>query len=356
MSCASLRLREEFVADAVCLDAAEGRTYLRLQDKRGWVSERLRHDFGRFCVEPSDRTRFPTDMGFGGECDSEDEQPTAALGSRGPARRSLGARPHPPQQRARLGGRKKVIVVERAQEESTSAKEVVAGEAASQARVRQRSPSRPRVYRSDTQLWPEALGAPRPIRTSLRAKLRRLERHFGVQVRDSEADIKEAIDRADGFARACDSSKALRAHAEALRKEVAKVQKEWAKAVEKLLATEAAADGSGGGEGVAEAPGSVIDVLPVQVRGNRLYCASLRLRDVGAAEGATSAAERGRHLGPLRNNASEAAQDAQQMRARLGDVDGKASGKRPPPEAEADGEKEDKRRRLSSAKAIRGGG
>merc|ERR1719195_155281 len=49
---AMLSPKEEFSADAVCIVASDGRTYVRLQDGRGWVSERLKADFNRFAVEP----------------------------------------------------------------------------------------------------------------------------------------------------------------------------------------------------------------------------------------------------------------------------------------------------------------
>lgn len=46
--------REEFVANAVCLVAEDGRAYLRLQDGTGWVCERSQNDFSRYAIEPAD--------------------------------------------------------------------------------------------------------------------------------------------------------------------------------------------------------------------------------------------------------------------------------------------------------------
>jgi hypothetical protein len=51
--------REEFVADAVCLVAEDGRAYLRLKDINGWVCERTRNDFCRYAVEPADLPSNP---------------------------------------------------------------------------------------------------------------------------------------------------------------------------------------------------------------------------------------------------------------------------------------------------------
>mmetsp|Transcript_97848 Transcript_97848/g.276805 ORF Transcript_97848/g.276805 Transcript_97848/m.276805 type:complete len:580 (-) Transcript_97848:184-1923(-) len=60
---ASMRAKEDFLADGVYVNLQEGRAYLRLCDGRGWVAERLRSDFARYAVIPSAEVPEATNQG-----------------------------------------------------------------------------------------------------------------------------------------------------------------------------------------------------------------------------------------------------------------------------------------------------
>jgi len=125
--------------------------------------------------------------------------------------------------------------------------------------------------------------------------------------------MKEAEHAADSFARKCESERALRAHADALRKEIVKLEQAWTRAIEEVLGK----DRDAGDTSVASDKPSVNGtILPVQVAGFRWFCASVRGgTHHGDIEEKCPAV---RHLGPLRPTTDEAAGDLQCMRAKLG--------------------------------------
>jgi len=159
------------------------------------------------------------------------------------------------------------------------------------------------VLRSDAELWPKSLGAPRPIRGEMRAALRRLSRFFFRKVKECEEDLQEVEARAEAYARACDGKKVLETHAETLRKEIAKIENEWKAAIEKDVA---AAPSLPAKKPPAEA-GRRTTVAPVQVLGETWHCAVVRAeQDDG--EGAKSIVQ---HFGPLRPDTAAASEDLQ---------------------------------------------
>merc|ERR1740130_154917 len=135
------------------------------------------------------------------------------------------------------------------------------------------------VLRSDVELWPKLLGAPKPIKGEMRAALRRLSRLYFRKVKECEEDLKEVEDRIESFGRACDGKKVMQGHADVLRKEIGKVEQEWKAAIEKDIAGLDAV--------AAPKPRSVavsgISVAPVQVLGEAWHCAVVRsVQDDGA--------------------------------------------------------------------------
>lgn len=305
-----LKVREEFAADAVCYNVAEGRAYLRIHG-RGWVCERRRHDFQRFAAEPADRTLLGGDVS---EADDQDDggacEPTVLERAR------LG-----------LGVDRKVLVVERSADEDASA--ACGSTDARFAETGGGSPAAARpaggaVYRSDCELWPRSLGKPSPIDSALRARLRFLYSFYGVRVRECEEDLRDATARADSFSRACEASKAMQAVADAVQKEATTVQDEWAKAVQAALAefgvnhTSAAAELEAGCDDVGGA------VAPVQVRGVRWYCARVAARKASGSAEEASIGEK--HLGPLRRLAAVAVADLHSMATAVGRAGGAEEG------------------------------
>mmetsp|Transcript_143953 Transcript_143953/g.254393 ORF Transcript_143953/g.254393 Transcript_143953/m.254393 type:complete len:667 (-) Transcript_143953:174-2174(-) len=284
MSVYMLQSREVFEADGVFNDPTDGRAYLRLTRGRGWVCERSRADFGRFLVEPL----------VGGYLTGGDE-----VGVYGQEEKPTMVR-----QRAAIG--KKVIAVERVNPDEVSA-EV----AAATKRTRERSVNPTLcIFRSDKELWPDELQPPRPIGSETRIELRRIYVSFGKRIEEGERDLKEVTERVDSYARTCPAQKELQKFAEQLRKENSKVQAEWLKAIEAALpdirktATSDALASSSGCNGRG-------GLFPVQVQGERWYCASI------PADGEEDDAGPNRHLGPLRKTAEAAAEDLQRMQAHL---------------------------------------
>jgi len=169
------------------------------------------------------------------------------------------------------------------------------------------------VFCSDKDLWPEELGAPRPISSVTRVKLRRLQRFFAVRAQECEEDAAEATSHADSFKKNVPSAKSLREHAEALHKEAKKLRKDWAAAVRQVLEGDSKASHEEQEKQQEEGKrqrqqGSI---MPVQVQGLRWYCACIRS---GQADGAATENEKVlRRLGPLRPTESEAVDDLRQL-------------------------------------------
>lgn len=277
-----LQNREVFEADGVFINPADGRAYLRLTRGRGWVCERSRLDFSRFIVEPLVAGSYS-----GGEVEAfEDEKPSML------------------RQRSATG--KKVIAVERTAPDEVSP-EVVA--ATKRTRERAAMPS-VCIFRSDKELWPEELQPPRPIGPEMRTELRRIYSSFGKRIEEGVRDLKEVTERSDSYNRACPAQKELQKFAEQLRKENEKVQAEWMKAIEAALPNIRDIATS---EPLASSSGSskVGSLFPVQVQGERWFCASI------PADGAEDDMGPNRHLGPLRKAAEAAAEDLRRMQAHL---------------------------------------
>jgi len=330
---AMIQSGDAFLADAVCFRVSEHRAYLRLADGRGWVCERSRADFRRNAVEPEDSA--------------------ARMNAKASAKR------------LKADGGGKVIVINRDTDGADGgdgledAKGKAAREAYAAARARLRST--PAIFRSDEELWPQALMPVQPIVATLRVRLRRLFCFHGRRVLESERDIKEANRRADSMGKAAAAGKALRDLADKLQKEVSKAKDDWADAVRKELKTDgitvgkAAASAKAAKVTVAESSASDGIVAAAQVGGERWYCASVRadLATVGeqdddggadkplgrrgskrrlssagasgsleegagdAGVGGSSGAGERRHLGPLRQTAEEAACDLRRLRQHL---------------------------------------
>lgn len=273
---AVLQVKEQFTADAVHFSVSEHRAYIRLQDGRGWICESARADIQRLAV-------FPLNASFVDE-----------------------------------------PVIEKAESSVTSVTaptRVVDSEAPKKrAAKREEMKTALAVYRSDTGLWPETTGPPRPIRPGTRAKLSQLREFFGEQVAESEQDLKEVTEQADGYARTCPAEKTLREHIEKLKKELAKTNKEWAAEVEKVLKADSVEKSSG----EATAPKKVNEgTVPVQVNGERWYCASIRGNSLEADGKVT------KHLGPLRAGLEDAKADLMRMRQHLTEGAGKDEAGKP---------------------------
>jgi len=281
-TCGTLQAWDEFQADAVCVVHMEGRAYLRIQGNRGWMCERTRSDISRYAVEP---------VGF--SVPHDDHRPTR------PAvpRKMIGlsgdhsARPH----------HTKTSVIERTtlEQDGESIKAAVAAAAKPSPRC---TPLKDEcvVLRSDKELWPKQLGEPRPIKHEMRVALRRASRVYFRKVKECEDDLKEVEERVASFARACDGKKILQGHADALRKEITKIEEEWKAAIEKdiagLDALPLAKKSRKSGSGI---------VAPVQVLGEAWHCAMIRTEQISNDSGKTFV----QHFGPLRAEAAVASED-----------------------------------------------
>eukprot|EP00440_Ansanella_granifera_P017678 gb/GFBE01019203.1/.p1 GENE.gb/GFBE01019203.1/~~gb/GFBE01019203.1/.p1 ORF type:complete len:579 (+),score=135.15 gb/GFBE01019203.1/:1-1737(+) len=277
-----LSAREEFIADGAFLRQSDGRAYLHLKDGRGWVCERAKGDFSRLAVEP---------------CGPTDDVADDVMEDAGVAQPL----------RARAGGRK-VIMVERSVEDAAAAADAVGKDASlpgSEGTTISEPAPAERVFRSDGEIWPEELGAPKPIGKDLRVKLRRLYSFYGLKVKECEEDIKELTDKASGFGRACPAQKELLEYAEKLRKELQKVKKEWGAAAKATLDPAKAAE-------APPAPAKRSDegsIMPVQVRGSRWFCATA----AGVVAEDESGGPASRLIGPLRLKKDEAEADLKRM-------------------------------------------
>jgi len=250
----ALKPRDEFVVDAVHIEPKDGRTFLRMMDARGWVCERSRADFSRFAVEP---------------LHEEDGDPKTSC-------------------RSVSHEHGKAIVVERM---------MVATPKDTPAKAERSSPFQKQavVFRSDVDLWPKALGAPRPITADTRGSLQRLAKYYGSKVRESQADLHQVEEKVASFAVACQGRKLLESHADTLRKELAKAEQQWLTKVEKAIAKIPAISMP-----ARDPPGSPARVAPVQVLGEPWHCATLCLEEDSDEEWL---------LGPLRREAEVAAND-----------------------------------------------
>ncbi|CAK9110908.1 Uncharacterized protein SCF082_LOCUS51502 [Durusdinium trenchii] len=199
---AKLNAKEEFLADGAFLRASDGRAYLHLKDKRGWICERAKADFSKLAVQPSGSTEELIEL------EVKENMPSSSS------------------VRTREGSRK-VIVLEKTETVGEGAEQP--GASASSA------PDLPAVFRSDHEIWPEDFHPPKPIKKAMRLKLRRLFVRHGAKMKECEEDIKELQDKASTFGRACPAQKELLQYADALRKEAQKAKKTWADAVKSLL-------------------------------------------------------------------------------------------------------------------------
>jgi len=149
---------------------------------------------------------------------------------------------------------------------------------------RDRSPSRPVVYRSDMDLWPPGMSGV-PLTRPQRLELMNLARFRGRRLQECARDLAEA-DRCSAQCIQGAEKETFQALCEDLRAEQHRLTAEWSKAA-------AAAAGA--------ANHSAEGVRPVYVQGERLFCAAI------------DSAARGRLLGPLRDSVCAAAKDRRQM-------------------------------------------
>jgi len=274
---AMLQAKEEFAADAVCVMASDGRAYLRLQDGRGWVSERLKADFNRYAIEPAGHPHaVDLDLPRARRSSVMRQTTVEAQDARGNDQAGDAAEEVPYEKPAR-GPSLKVEAV---------------------------------VFRSDESLWPKAHGQPRPLTSDQRVTLRRLANNFKRKIDDCEKDLKEVEARVESFTRKCESKTMMEAHADSLRKESAKYEKAWQKAVEEAVAGMELSP-------VKESQTSKIGarVSPVLVLGNTWYCAIVNLGNHSGEDAGDGLASR--RWGPLRTDASSAAEDLRALEAAL---------------------------------------
>jgi len=316
MAGACLVAKEEFVADGVFLQPAEGRAYLHLQDGRGWVCERSKTDFNRFVVEP----RAVCDWLDAGSDHEEEEQNVGVGGSdKGSAAAAASS------MRSRVAGRQKVVMVQKSTDDVGSGVARLPNTDTNQDETRSNGPV---IYRSDLELWPEELRPPQPLSKEVRVKLRRLFNTFGVKIQECNQDIEEVTKRASSYARACPGQKELQQYAEALQKEAAKVSKEWVKSVQEILKSSCVETKEDNLEPCDRSSG----LAAVQVKGIRWYCAMLRGiqgKPSEEADECSNVPEVGtsRCLGPLRPSAELATKDLDRIQQALGQ-DGTSSAKR----------------------------
>lgn len=293
LSAGTLQNKEEFVACGVYMNAAEGRAYLRLADGRGWVCERLLAQFTTFAAQPSDLTL---------DLDVDHSQEAA------PARKVVSS--------DAVGGaaRKRVVITTHndAVDEASFTPPPKAPQAAEPKFM---------VYRSDGELWPDPGLKGHPVSKEIRVKLRQLFQHYGINIRNCEEDCKDVTDKAESYKRECDATKTLKTHADTLQKEIAKMHKEWAKAVEKIF-VDAGESMPKVGE-IKQGQNSSVPggVTPVQVSGTRWYCAMIRPENASEVTDEMSPEKVDksvvRHMGPLRQTPAEAVEDMQGLRKRL---------------------------------------
>jgi len=282
---ASVCSKEEFMVSGAYVHPSDGRAYLRLQDGRGWVCERVRYEFSRHTVQMASLSN--SSRAGGGHV--EDAAP------RDPGRK-------------RVDGSKKIVVVTREPdpEAETEMEAAVTPVLASSDNPEVDAV----VFRSDKDLWPEGT-VPRPLVRSARAKLRGLHDVYGIRLRECHQDLSDVEEKAATFVRLCPSKQQLLDYAAEIKKEIHDANKEWSAKVHELCAA------LEGGNATTDQPEESVNCdsfIPVQVRGDRWYCASL---PTTCSQEVADGERLRRHLGPLRATADEALQDVRNMRQRL---------------------------------------
>jgi len=282
---ASVCSKEEFMVSGAYVHPSDGRAYLRLQDGRGWVCERVRYEFSRHTVQMASLSN--SSRAGGGHV--EDAAP------RDPGRK-------------KVDGSKKIVVVTR---EPDPEAETEMEAAVTPALASSDNPEVDAVvFRSDKDLWPEGT-VPRPLVRSARAKLRGLHDVYGIRLRECHQDLSDVEEKAATFVRLCPSKQQLLDYAAEIKKEIHDANKEWSAKVHELCAA------LEGGNATTDQPEESVNCdsfIPVQVRGDRWYCASL---PTTCSQEVADGERLRRHLGPLRATADEALQDVRNMRQRL---------------------------------------
>jgi len=295
---ASVCSKEEFMVSGAYVHPSDGRAYLRLQDGRGWVCERVRYEFSRHTVQMASLSN--SSRAGGGHV--EDAAP------RDPGRKRVeDAAPRDPG-RKKVDGSKKIVVVTREPdpEAETEMEAAVTPVLASSDNPEVDAV----VFRSDKDLWPEGT-VPRPLVRSARAKLRGLHDVYGIRLRECHQDLSDVEEKAATFVRLCPSKQQLLDYAAEIKKEIHDANKEWSAKVHELCAA------LEGGNATTDQPEESVNCdsfIPVQVRGDRWYCASL---PTTCSQEVADGERLRRHLGPLRATADEALQDVRNMRQRL---------------------------------------
>eukprot|EP00929_Paragymnodinium_shiwhaense_P119993 TRINITY_DN91905_c0_g1_i1.p1 TRINITY_DN91905_c0_g1~~TRINITY_DN91905_c0_g1_i1.p1 ORF type:complete len:618 (+),score=146.40 TRINITY_DN91905_c0_g1_i1:97-1950(+) len=321
---------DEFVAEGVYMNPSDGRAYLRLQNGRGWISERMRTNFFKSQVQaimgPTAKSSVapPSASLSRSSSDVGQSQSLPATKAWKTALSNLEAPKAAPSMSVGSVGSRKPIVVNRKDEDLP--KPVVKSREPALAKG-------PILYRSDVDMWPEELRPPRPIERSVRTKLRRVYDEFGKRVAEAEKDLKEVQERVDGYARACPAQKEMLQYAETIRKELAKASKDWVQAAKKMLGSEGVdLDTPYTGRVPSAAPSTAARVKPAQVNGDRWYCAMIRAgssdfdapakkADADSPDSPEKAGAALKHFGPLRQRASDATLDLQRMKRQLSSSD-----------------------------------
>lgn len=199
-------------------------------------------------------------------------------------------------------GNRKIIVIERTGDAGLEHQPAAAGTI-----VRDELRDAATILQSDRELWPETMLPPRPLCSATRLKLRHLYGFYGRRVRECAQDQRDTTGRLKSCSQSCAAEENLRVHAAQLQEEAATVALEWAAAVERVIAIDS--------PDKSRPPASHLDgknIAPVQVNGERWFCASLR-----DGAGLPTEGEHGRLLGPLRRTTKEARDDLRHMRGHL---------------------------------------
>jgi len=308
---ASVCSKEEFMVSGAYVHPSDGRAYLRLQDGRGWVCERVRYEFSRHTVQMASLSNSSR-AGGGHVEDAAPRDPgrkrVEDVAPRDPGRKRVeDVAPRDPG-RKKVDGSKKIVVVTREPdpEAETEMEAAVTPVLASSDNPEVDAV----VFRSDKDLWPEGT-VPRPLVRSARAKLRGLHDVYGIRLRECHQDLSDVEEKAATFVRLCPSKQQLLDYAAEIKKEIHDANKEWSAKVHELCAA------LEGGNATTDQPEESVNCdsfIPVQVRGDRWYCASL---PTTCSQEVADGERLRRHLGPLRATADEALQDVRNMRQRL---------------------------------------
>jgi len=308
---ASVCSKEEFMVSGAYVHPSDGRAYLRLQDGRGWVCERVRYEFSRHTVQMASLSNSSR-AGGGHFEDVAPRDPgrkrVEDVAPRDPGRKRVeDVAPRDPG-RKKVDGSKKVVVVTREPdpEAETEMEAAVTPVLASSDNPEVDAV----VFRSDKDLWPEGTVS-RPLVRSARAKLRGLHDVYGIRLRECHQDLSDVEEKAATFVRLCPSKQQLLDYAAEIKKEIHDANKEWSAKVHELCA---ALEGGNATTDQPEESANCDSFIPVQVRGDRWYCASL---PTTCSQEVADGERLRRHLGPLRATADEALQDVRNMRRRL---------------------------------------